>query len=112
MVNITISTNDLMSIAEAANMPVTASAQGILKIAMGRLWRELPRTPWVGKSRVLMQIHDSMLYELLDQADVVKPFLRWMKDIVCHSVQLTVPVDTDFKAGRSWADLAKVKLEE
>lgn len=95
---------------QAANMPVTATAQGIIKIAMGELWRELPKTGWKDKVRWVMQIHDSLVVEMTDDEDVWKPYLSWMGKVMCGGVKLLVPVKVDFKTGRSWGEMEKVKL--
>jgi len=95
----------------AANMPVQASAQGIIKMAMGELWRGLPETGWMDKVKWLVQVHDSLVIEFADDEDMWKPFLRWMQDVMCGVVKMLVPVKVDFKVGKSWAELEKVDLE-
>jgi len=96
----------------AANMPVTSSAQGIIKLAMGELWRGLPRTGWRDKAGWLMQIHDSLIVELEDDPEFVREFLVWMRGIMTGVVKLEVPVKVDFKVGKKWGSLAKYSLEE
>ena len=95
----------------AANMPVTGSAQGILKGAMVELWEGLPRTEWDGKVRWVIQVHDSIVLEIVEDEAVYKPFLKWMRDIMCGVVRLRVPIEVDFKLGKRWGSLAKVKSE-
>jgi len=95
---------------QAANLPVTASAQGILKMAMWRLWEQLPYTEWADQVRFLMQIHDSLVMEITDNKDIYKSYLRWMDDIVRNVVYLRVPVKMDYKVGKRWGELVKVKL--
>jgi len=94
----------------AANFPVTTSAQAIIKASMGRLWRELPKTEW-SDAKPLMQIHDSLIWEVRDDEDYYKPFLRWVQDAMCNTISLSVPIEVDFKIGRRWAELEKIKLE-
>jgi DNA polymerase I-like protein with 3'-5' exonuclease and polymerase domains len=94
----------------AANFPVTASAQGVIKLAMGRLWEYLPKTQWANKVRFLMQIHDSLIVEIDDQEDIYKSYLSWMKEVMCGVVNLLVPVKVDFKIGKRWGSLDKVSL--
>jgi DNA polymerase-1 len=96
---------------QAANFPVTSSAQGIIKLAMGELWRELPKTGWRGKVKWLMQIHDSLLVELDNDPDFVKEYISWMREIMCGVVKLAVPVKVDFKTGTKWGEMAKFSLE-
>ena len=94
----------------AANFPVTTSAQAIIKTAMGRLWQELPRTEWTD-AKPLMQIHDSLIWEVRDEEDYYKPFLRWVRDVMCNVISLSVPIEVDFKTGKRWGELEKIKLE-
>jgi DNA polymerase-1 len=87
---------------QAANMPVTATATGIIKISMGQLWRDLPKTEWSKHVKFLLQIHDSLLIEITDDESVYKPYARWMEKIMTSVVSLKVPVGVDFKIGRQW----------
>ena len=93
----------------AANMPVTASAQGIIKTAMARLWERLPDTEWHDSVRWLMQIHDSLIVEVVDDERVYRPYLDWMGNIMRSVVSLRVPLKTDFKVGRRWGELKKLQ---
>ncbi len=94
----------------AANFPVTSSAQAIIKMAMGELWRGLPKTKWADAVHWEMQIHDSLVFEAKDDEDIYKPYLRWMRDVMCGVVKLRVPVKVDFKIGKSWGSLKKCEL--
>lgn len=93
----------------AANFPVTSSAQTVIKMAMGELWQELPRTKW-SDALWEMQIHDSIITEVRDDESYYKPFIRWMRDIMCGVVKLSVPITVDFKIGKKWGELEKVKI--
>lgn len=94
----------------AANMPVTASAQGIIKLAMGELYRDIGKTGWRDDVRFLMQIHDSLVVEMTDDEEIWKPYLSWMGKVMTGVVKLLVPVKVDFKTGHRWGDMEKVKL--
>ena len=85
------------------------SAQAIIKTAMGRLWQELPRTEW-SDAKCLLQIHDSLLFEIRDDEDYVRPFLSWVRNVMCNVISLSVPIEVDFKIGKRWGELAKVAL--
>jgi uracil-DNA glycosylase family 4 len=92
----------------AANMPIQSTAQGIIKLAMGELWIQLPHTEWVSHSKFLMQIHDSLVAEITDNEDILQPYVRWMSRIMTGVVELLAPVRVDFKVGKRWGDLAKL----
>ena len=91
-------------------MPVTASAQGIIKLAMGELWRELPKTGWRDQVKWLMQIHDSLIVELTDDDSFLRDYIAWMRGIMCGVVKLVVPVKVDFKVGKKWGEMEKYKI--
>ncbi len=95
----------------ACNMPIQAGAQGIIKMAMGELWRGLPKTEWRDQVRWLLQIHDSLLVEVDEDEGVWRPYLTWMRKIMSGVVSLVVPVKVDFKVGKKWSELEKVSLE-
>jgi DNA polymerase-1 len=94
---------------QAANFPVTASAQGIIKMAMGQIWRELPGTEWA-VAKALMQIHDSLLFELPDNDAFIHGSLSWIKHVMTSVVTLRVPVKADVKVGKKWGELQKISL--
>ncbi len=94
----------------AANMSIQAGAQGIIKIAMGNLWREQPASPWVDM-RFLMQIHDSLLLEMRDDDDYIRDCLSWIGDAMRNAVKLRVPVRVDFKVGDNWGELKGLETE-
>jgi len=95
---------------QAANMPVTATAQEIIKAAMGELWRSLPQTEWADSLRWEMQVHDSLIVEVVEDEEVHKPCLRWVEDNMTNVVSLLVPVVVDTKVGKRWGSLEKVVL--
>jgi DNA polymerase I len=97
---------------QAANMPVTSTAQGIIKIAMVEMMRDRRRRHWENKVRFEMQIHDSLIVEINDNDDEAQEVGGWMKKIMCGVVQLCVPVDVDVKQGTSWGETSKLKLED
>jgi DNA polymerase I-like protein with 3'-5' exonuclease and polymerase domains len=58
-----------------------------------------------------MQIHDSLVLEVNEGETIWKPFARWMREMMCETIKLAVPVTADFKMGKNWADTEKVKLD-
>ena len=95
----------------AANQPVTASAQGIIKLAMTQLQRELPAMAFSDSVRFLMQIHDSLIVEYVDDPIVQRSCFNWMRTVMCEGVTLLVPVRVDFKVGYKWGEMEKLESE-
>jgi len=83
------------------------SAQGIIKRAMGDLWRELPKTEWADSVKWLMQVHDSLLFEVDEDEAVWRPCLGWIEQVMCGVVKLLVPVRVDFKMGKTWGGIKR-----
>lgn len=96
---------------QAANLPVTASAQGIIKLAMVKLWKELPKTGWAERMRWLMQIHDSLILELDDDKEFLNEALPWVRRLMTGVVKLVVPVKADIKTGYRWGEMEKFKFQ-
>ena len=84
---------------QAVNMPVQSTAQGIIKLAMAKLWRTIPESSW------LLQIHDELLWEI--PIDRVADFIHWAIPIMQDVVQLSVPVIAEAKTGPNWGEMTK-----
>ena len=93
----------------AANFAVTASAQGIIKAAMVELWSGLPDTEW-HNAKILIQIHDSLLYEVPDNEEYLRGFVPWVRKVMTGVAKLAVPIEVDFKAGMRWGELKKYEF--
>lgn len=95
----------------AAHMPVSATAQGVIKLAMNRAWQEYIAADWHDKVRWEMQVHDSLLVELPEDGKFIRGFADWLGGIMTNSVKLLVPITVDFKAGKTWGTMEKLKKE-
>ena len=84
---------------QAINMPVQSSAQGILKLAMGRMYQGSPPVPYAW----LLQIHDEIIVEVLDSG--VNEYVGWAKNIMESAVHLSVPVIAEAKVGKNWGEM-------
>ncbi|MSQ14803.1 MAG: DNA polymerase I, partial [Dehalococcoidia bacterium] len=85
----------------AVNMPVQGSAADIIKIAMVRLH------DWMSKegvkSRMLLQIHDELLFEVPD--DETEMMQSIIPEIMSEALALSVPIKVDVKIGRNWGEM-------
>jgi DNA polymerase-1 len=85
----------------AINAPVQGSSADIIKIAMIKLHREMERRNL--KSKMLLQIHDELLFEVPDEE--VEKMKSLVAELMSGAVELSVPVKIDIKLGRNWGDM-------
>jgi DNA polymerase-1 len=88
----------------AINMPLQGSASDIMKIAMIRLDRELAESGL--RARLLLQVHDELVLEV-DRPDVAAT-AELLGTVMEGAAQLSVPLETEVRAGPNWDDLAAV----
>ncbi|RPI88737.1 MAG: hypothetical protein EHM41_00240 [Chloroflexi bacterium] len=86
---------------QAQNQPIQASAQGIIKLAMGKLtpiYRQL-RSEGID-IRSLIQIHDALLNEIPEQHVVFCNLVT--KSVMETTTNIGIPTPVDFKEGTVW----------
>jgi DNA polymerase-1 len=85
----------------AINAPVQGSSADIIKIAMINLHREMEKRNF--KSKMLLQIHDELLFEVPEaEVEVMKSLVS---DLMPRAYELCVPVKIDIKLGKNWAEM-------
>ncbi|MBC7288032.1 MAG: DNA polymerase I, partial [Armatimonadetes bacterium] len=85
----------------ATNAPIQGSAADIIKIAMVRLARELPRVS--ARARMLLQVHDELVFEV--PKSEIDEVARLVKEVMEGAAELQVPLVADVKAGPNWRDM-------
>ncbi len=86
----------------ALNAPIQGSAADIIKVAMLDVEKALDNTGM--RSRMLLQVHDELVFEIgPGEQDALTDLVR---DKMGHAVELTVPLDVSVGVGRSWHDAA------
>ena len=85
----------------AINAPVQGSSADIIKIAMINLHREMEKRNL--KSKMLLQIHDDLLFEVPEGELVEMKSL--VNEIMPHAFELCVPVKIDIKLGKNWGEM-------
>jgi DNA polymerase-1 len=85
----------------AINAPVQGSSADIIKIAMINLYREMEKRNL--KSKMLLQIHDELLFEVPEQE--VTEMKSLVGDLMPRAFELCVPVKIDIKLGKNWAEM-------
>lgn len=86
----------------ALNAPIQGSAADIIKMAMLKVDRELRERGL--HSRMLLQVHDELIFEVAPgEHDELEALVR---DKMGHAVDLSVPLEVSVGTGRSWHDAA------
>ena len=88
----------------AINMPLQGSAADIMKMAMLRVHDALREHAFRG--RVLLQVHDELLFEL--PRSEVEPIGELVAGIMEHVVDLRVPLAVERSVGLNWDQLEPV----
>ena len=85
----------------AINAPIQGSAADLIKLAMIKINESFKRERFA--SRLLLQIHDELIFEIYQpELEKAKDII---KDIMEHSLKLSVPIKVNLKTGNNWADL-------
>ena len=86
----------------ALNAPIQGSAADIIKVAMIGADEALKDAGL--KSRMLLQVHDELLFEVAPgEHDVLESLVR---DKMCSAYPLDVPLEVSVGYGRSWDSAA------
>jgi DNA polymerase I len=84
----------------AINMPIQGTAADLMKLAMLEFERRLPGSGL--KGRMLLQVHDELLFESPEgEAEKLAGLAR---EVMAQAAALKVPLVVDVGWGRSWAD--------
>jgi DNA polymerase-1 len=82
----------------AINYPIQGSAADIIKQAMVHIDRRLKRDGL--KSRMIMQVHDELVFEVPD--DELVAMEQLVEHEMVHAVPLQVPLKVDINYGKNW----------
>jgi DNA polymerase-1 len=86
----------------ALNAPIQGSAADIIKVAMLDVEQALLDRGL--KSRMLLQVHDELVFEIAPgEREALEELVR---DKMGHAVAMTVPLDVSIGIGRSWHEAA------
>ncbi|HEX2986920.1 MAG TPA: DNA polymerase I [Chloroflexota bacterium] len=88
----------------AVNMPIQGTAADIMKIAMINVHNKLESMDCA--SQMVLQVHDELVFEVPpSEADHIVPIVR---DLMETAYPLIVPLKTDVKLGKNWAEMESV----
>jgi DNA polymerase I len=86
----------------ALNAPIQGSAADIIKVAMLDVEKALDDAGM--RSRMLLQVHDELVFEIAPGEQETLTSL--VREKMGHAVELAVPLDVSVGVGRSWHDAA------
>ena len=85
---------------QAINAPLQGTAADIMKIAMGKIPRELEKAEL--NARMLLQVHDELVFEVPEkELDAVSDLVRYVMETV---TDIGVPLQAEAGSGKSWAE--------
>jgi DNA polymerase-1 len=85
----------------AINMPVQGTSADIIKVAMVNLFNEIKARGM--KSRMLLQVHDELIFEVPD--DEVVKLSTLARELMTSAISLKVPLKVDLKSGYNWGQM-------
>jgi DNA polymerase-1 len=85
----------------AINMPVQGTSADIIKVAMINLHRDMEKRRL--KSKMLLQVHDELLFEVPDEE--MEVMRQLVPEVMAAAVALSVPLKADTKEGKNWGEM-------
>jgi DNA polymerase-1 len=88
----------------AMNTPIQGTSADIIKVAMLDVARDLAKGK--SKARLLVQVHDELLFELpAAELKTTAPLIRRRME---EAVKLDIPLVVDLKKGVNWSEMEKI----
>ena len=86
----------------AVNTPVQGSAADIVKTAMLAVSEALTKTK--SPARLLLQVHDELIFECPDDKATIDTTIALIKDKMENAVKLNVPLRVSIEYGKNWGE--------
>ncbi|MFH0855776.1 MAG: DNA polymerase I [Candidatus Omnitrophota bacterium] len=93
---------------QAVNTPIQGSASDLIKLAMISIDKEIKKKRL--KSRMVLQIHDELLFDL--PADEAQALVGLAREKMENVLKLDVPIKVDIKKGRNWLEMEEIKFTQ
>jgi len=90
---------------QSHSFKISASAQGVLKMAMAAIWAWWENDKLLGRVDPLLQIHDEILTENDDDKQFKGYLDEGMNYFLCNTTKLRVPIKSKGSYGRDWGSL-------
>ncbi len=88
----------------AINMPIQGTAADLMKLAMIKIYQDLPKID--AKSKIVLQVHDELVLEVPKNS--IKKVAKFVKTTMEDIYKLSVPLVVDIEVGRTWGNLEKL----
>ena len=85
----------------AINMPIQGTAADLMKIAMIKIYRDLPKIS--SQTKMLLQVHDEIILEVPNKD--IKKVAKFIKKTMENVYKLSVPLIADIEIGNNWNNL-------
>ncbi len=90
----------------AINMPVQGTAADLMKMAMIKIGKDLPKIS--PASKMIMQVHDELVFEVPEKE--VGLVANFVKESMEKITELKVPVIAEVETGDNWGKTEKIKI--
>jgi DNA polymerase-1 len=87
----------------AVNAPLQGTAADIIKIAMKEIDAELKKENLGDKIKLLLQVHDELIYEAPDS--LVGKAKELVKRVMENAIEARLPFSANVSSGPDWASL-------
>lgn len=88
----------------AINFPAQGMAADLIKIAMIKIDKELPRI--IPESKMILQVHDELVFEIPDKE--VEKAAKFIEKIMEEVYTLKVPIKVSVYYGNNWKDMTEI----
>lgn len=94
----------------AINAPIQGTQADIIKLAMVEADRMLDEKNWRSKVRLLLQVHDELVYEVAgDEAEDIAREIRGVMERVAPKKELRdVPITAEISIGKDWGSVQRL----
>jgi DNA polymerase I len=88
----------------AINMPIQGTAADLMKLAMIKIYQDLPKID--PSTKIVLQVHDELVLEV--PKDSLKQVAEFVKTTMENIYKLSVPLTVDIEVGSTWGNLKKL----
>ncbi len=91
----------------AVNMPIQGTAADLIKLAMIKIHKELPKIS--PKSKMILQVHDELVFEVPNKE--IKKVAKFINQAMCSVMKLRAPIEVEISFGDNWGETKEIKIK-